>query len=159
MFGIERGARKTESVISKKLAEVNVLPIDVGDHSDLKKQILMNNIEDQDIKILKILKDELISPNIEFLVSTFYDNIAHSPILLEIINDHSSIERLKKTLIIHLVEMFNGVIDETFIAKRFTVAHTQVRIGLEQKWYMCAYQGLQLEIFKWFIITINMRKM
>lgn len=38
--------------------------------------------------------------------------------------------------------MFNGIIDYEFIEKRITVAKVHIRIGLEPKWYLGAFQNL-----------------
>lgn len=61
---------------------------------------------------------------------------------MTIINDNSSVDRLKKTLSRHIYEMFSGVIDEKFIKQRYVIAHVHVRIGLAPKWYMCGFQDL-----------------
>jgi heme-based aerotactic transducer len=65
---------------------------------------------------------------------------------MEIINDHSTIERLKGTLRRHISEMFAGVIDRKFIEQRKIIAHVHVRVGLQPKWYMCAFQDLLLSL-------------
>ncbi len=66
--------------------------------------------------------------------------------MLNIINENSSIDRLKKTLRQHIVEMFDGIVDESYFAKRTTIARVHVRIGLQTKWYMCAFQDLLLSL-------------
>ncbi|WP_416147293.1 protoglobin domain-containing protein [Salipaludibacillus sp. HK11] len=148
MFKKGKGQRaKKKALLSEEIKEVKVNPIDVGEYSDIKKQILMNQITEEDLKVLNVLK-RIVEPNINYLVTTFYDNIEHSPILMQIINDNSSVDKLKKTLSKHIVEMFNGEVNESFIQKRYKIAHIHVQIGLEQKWYMCAYQGIQLEMIQ-----------
>ena len=62
---------------------------------------------------------------------------------MRIIQDNSSIERLKKTLFRHIHEMFSGQINDDYIKQRNIIAHVHVRIGLQPKWYMCAFQDLQ----------------
>lgn len=56
--------------------------------------------------------------------------------------------KLKKRLETHLVEMFAGDLDQPFIEKRLKIAQTHVRIGLAQKWYICAYQDLQQGMYR-----------
>nr|WP_325048701.1 protoglobin domain-containing protein [Peribacillus glennii] len=74
--------------------------------------------------------------NIDGIVENFYSNLAHEPSLTKIIEDHSSVDRLKKTLTHHLVQLFSGRIDEGFVKQRQIIAHVHVRIGLQPKWYM-----------------------
>ncbi|TVZ75350.1 heme-based aerotactic transducer [Aeribacillus composti] len=50
--------------------------------------------------------------------------------------------------------MFNGRIDAAFTDKRIKIAHMHVRIGLQTKWYMCAFQDLFLALMD--IIQQNM---
>ena len=65
---------------------------------------------------------------------------------LSIINDNSSVERLKNTLRQHITEMFDGRIDKVYFEKRIKIAHIHVKIGLQTKWYMCAFQDLLLSL-------------
>ena len=63
-----------------------------------------------------------------------------------IINNNSTIDRLKHTLKQHISEMFDGIIDQSYIQKRIRIAHVHVKIGLQTKWYMCAFQDLLLSL-------------
>ncbi|MCY9393707.1 protoglobin family protein, partial [Bacillus haynesii] len=88
----------------------------------------------------------LVTEHIETIVTRFYKNLEHENSLMEIIHDHSSVDRLKKTLTIHIQEMFSGVIDEAFLEKRIRIAHVHLRIGLLPKWYLGAFQDLLLSM-------------
>lgn len=46
--------------------------------------------------------------------------------------------------------MFAGVIDEAYVAKRIKIAQVHLRIGLQPKWYMAAFQDLLLSIMDLF---------
>jgi len=59
------------------------------------------------------------------------------------IEKHSTVDRLRNTLKIHLIELFNGNIDQAFVEKRFRVAQAHYKIGLESAWYMGAFQNVQ----------------
>src|SRR5690625_508115 len=83
-----------------------------------------------------------VEDNIETSVNEFDSNFERSSHLNSIIYVHSSVERLKITLHSHIIEMFSGVIDEAFIQQRIKIAEAHVKIGLEPKWYMCAFQDL-----------------
>lgn len=119
--------------------------INLEQGSDLDKQFKMIHLTEDDLSVLMSLQS-LVADNIGTIVNQFYKNIAQSDSLMDIIYDNSSVERLKNSLTIHIQEMFSGIIDENFIVKRKRIALVHVRIGLQPKWYMCAFQDLLLSL-------------
>ncbi|WP_409290307.1 protoglobin domain-containing protein [Peribacillus sp. SCS-37] len=113
--------------------------------SDVKRQIEMIGLTRDDLLRVKVLQP-FVTEKIDWIVDRFYENLEHQPSLLSIINDNSSIERLKGTLKRHIGEMFDGVVDDAYFEKRTKIAHIHVRIGLQTKWYMCAFQDLFLSL-------------
>ncbi|WP_280951859.1 globin-coupled sensor protein [Alteribacter populi] len=107
----------------------------------LKQQVEMIGLTKEQLAIIKSLRP-LVQKHIHTIVDQFYKNLENNRHLTNMINDHSSIERLKKTLRKHIEEMFSGEIDDTFIQQRIKIAQIHVRIGLETKWYMCVFQDL-----------------
>lgn len=147
--------RKIESnhYFSGAVIDHNVT-LEMSKNSDIEKQIKMVNLENDDLIILKALKP-LVSENITEIVAQFYKNLEHSPSLMEMIDKFSSVERLKKTLTIHIQEMFDGVINQAYIDKRLKIAHIHFKIGLLPKWYMCAFQDLLLSLVEIFSLNLN----
>ncbi|MED2943951.1 globin-coupled sensor protein [Bacillus swezeyi] len=123
-------------------------------HSEFKKQLAMVDLTDDDLWVLSKLKP-LVTEHIESIVSQFYQNLEHESSLMDIIHDNSSVDRLKKTLTIHIQEMFSGVIDEAFLEKRVRIAHVHLRIGLLPKWYLGAFQDLLLSLLKIFEYALS----
>ena len=119
--------------------------LNIHDNSEVAKQIQMIRLTKEDLIIIKNLQPFVLA-NIEEIVDQFYKNLEYENSLLKIINDNSSIERLKNTLREHITEMFDGNIDESYFAKRIKIAHIHVRIGLQTKWYMCAFQDILLSL-------------
>ncbi|SER83717.1 heam-based aerotactic trancducer [Gracilibacillus ureilyticus] len=115
--------------------------INVDKGSSFEKQIFMVNLTKEDLVYLKKIKP-YVTENIDEIVSRFYKNLEHESSLMNIIEQNSSVERLKQTLTRHIQEMFDGQIDQDFYHKRFKIAHIHFKIGLEPKWYMCAFQDL-----------------
>ncbi|WP_027964875.1 globin-coupled sensor protein [Halalkalibacillus halophilus] len=115
--------------------------LDIPPASDLEKQLHMIHLTKKDLAVLIAIKP-LVSKHIESIVDQFYKNIEHEPSLMEMIKRNSSIERLKQTLTVHIQEMFNGSINESFVEQRKRIAYAHVRIGLAPKWYLCAFQDL-----------------
>ncbi|MBU9722431.1 globin-coupled sensor protein [Bacillus alkalicola] len=115
--------------------------------SSLNNQIEMIDLTKEDLAVVRALQPT-IEENLKDLVDKFYKNIETESSLTDIIQDHSSFDRLKKTLTIHIREMFSGVINEEYIQKRLRIAYVHVKIGLETKWYMCSFQDLLLSIIQ-----------
>ncbi|MFP7472421.1 globin-coupled sensor protein [Niallia taxi] len=117
----------------------------VARNSEVYKQVQMIGLTAEDLIQLKRMHIYVLN-NIEGIVNRFYKNLENEPSLLGIIQDNSSIERLKKTLRTHIGEMFAGEINREFLEKRIRIAHVHVKIGLQTKWYMCAFQDLLLSL-------------
>ncbi|MFD3449876.1 protoglobin domain-containing protein [Microbacteriaceae bacterium 4G12] len=112
-------------------------------NEELQRQIKMIGLTENDLSILVMIKP-FIEQHIDEVVEAFYRNLKNESSLTEIINKHSSIDRLQHTLKHHLIETFNGQVNEEFLLKRKRIAHMHVHIGLKPKWYMCAFQDLTL---------------
>ncbi|MFC4403131.1 protoglobin domain-containing protein [Gracilibacillus xinjiangensis] len=131
----ERKSAEEESI------DLSAVMIDVDAGGSFEKQIKMVNLTKEDLVSLKKIKP-YIKENIEQIVGQFYNNLEHENSLMNIIQHNSSVARLKQTLTSHIQEMFDGQIDQQFYDKRVKIAHIHFNIGLEPKWYMCAFQDL-----------------
>ncbi|MGG1451048.1 globin-coupled sensor protein [Bacillus licheniformis] len=141
--------RKTERSFFAGESPDQTKRIRLNQHAEFKKQLAMVDLTDENLWVLSRLKP-LVTEHIETIVTRFYQNLEHESSLMEIIHDNSSVDRLKKTLTIHIQEMFSGVIDEAFLEKRIRIAHVHLRIGLLPKWYLGAFQDLLLSMLKIF---------
>nr|WP_110929590.1 globin-coupled sensor protein [Bacillus massiliglaciei] len=127
-----------ENEYEKYLKEIK---INVKGFPEIKTQMDMIHLTKKDLAIIRSLKPEM-EQRIPEIVKAFYDNLEKEQSLIKIIKNNSTLDRLKKTLIHHITEMFEGKIDEDYIKQRYTIAHVHVRIGLQPKWYMSAFQDL-----------------
>lgn len=114
---------------------------------DITSQLRMIQLTEDDLRISKHLQP-MLEENIVYIVDTFYDTLTKQKNLVSIIQKYSSIDRLKQTLQRHIIELFNGKIDPLFIEKRIRIAHMHVKIGLETRWYMGAFQTLLLTMMQ-----------
>lgn len=101
--------------------------------------------------MIDLTKDDLVTAlsiqpyiekNIEEIVRAFYSSFEADSGLMGIINEHSSVDRLQQTLKTHIMKMFNGNLDDEDVKRMRRIAHIHVKIGLEAKWYMAAFQQL-----------------
>jgi len=81
----------------------------------------------------------------DVVVDRLYDEVYAKPELARIINEHSTIERLKGTQCWYFMTMVEGKIDEEFIDKRLYIGKLHSRIGLTTEWYLGTYM-LYLDI-------------
>ena len=101
----------------------------------------MTGFTTYDLSAIQLLQP-YVKQNIDKIVENFYSNLAHESSLIKSIQDNSSVDRLKKTLTNHLIQLFSGKIDADFVQHRHIIAHVHVRIGLQPKWYMLAFANL-----------------
>lgn len=111
-------------------------------HDDLNKQMRMIDLTEEDLRLLRLMKP-VVEQRIDDITNQFYNTVLGVNKLEAIILEHSSIDRLKKTLREHIIEIFDGNVNEEYIAKRLKIANIHKRIGLEPKWYLSAFQNLQ----------------
>ncbi|MFC3750455.1 protoglobin domain-containing protein [Paenibacillus sp. GCM10012306] len=111
-------------------------------HEELNEQMKMIDLTKEDLSQLRKIKP-ILERNIDYIIDQFYNSVLGVRKLEAIIQEHSSIERLKKTLHDHIIEIFDGNVNEEYIAKRLHIANIHKRVGLEPKWYLSAFQNLQ----------------
>lgn len=121
--------------------------INIHIHSDLKKQIHLIDLAPQDLAILKSFQP-YVREHINEIVTVFYDKVFAVPSLRQIIEERTTIDRLKQTLNMYIIGMFDGEINEAAIQKRMKVAQMHFKIGLEPKWYMGTFQQVQEVIIR-----------
>ncbi|KZE54013.1 chemotaxis protein [Brevibacillus parabrevis] len=141
LFGL-KGKAKKESFFQDRKEQGKVK---LQGQNTLSRQLSLIHLTEEDLSIVKALQP-LIIQNIDKIVDFFYSNIETEPLLMNIVDKNSTIERLKGTLTRHITEMFNGCIDAAYIEQRSKIAIIHMRIGLEPKWYMSAFQNLLVSI-------------
>ncbi|MGG4266443.1 protoglobin domain-containing protein [Peribacillus simplex] len=108
----------------------------------VKLQVNIIDLTEFDLKLIHAFS-QAIEPQVERVVDAFYQTILQVPELKGIIKEHSTVGKLRKTLISHMLSLFNGVIDDEFVELRTKVARTHYRIGLQPRWYSSGFQNVQ----------------
>ncbi|RFU64206.1 globin-coupled sensor protein [Bacillus sp. V59.32b] len=133
---------RSKNIEEKKYDQFsNKVHMQLQDYPDVQTQIKMIGLTNRDLCIIRSLQP-LVKEHLEVLVGNFYKNLEHEPSLMSIITDNSTVNRLKTTLHKHIYEMFSGQLNDGFIKQRNIIAHVHVRIGLQPKWYLAAFQDL-----------------
>ncbi|MCI1882412.1 MAG: globin-coupled sensor protein [Sporolactobacillus sp.] len=118
--------------------------IRVTDPKTLDK-LNMLNLTTTDLRWLKLMRP-YIRKQIEGIAHDFYAKFSRIDRLKTIIERYSSIEKLSRTLAMHVMDFFAGTIDNAFIERRVRVGKMHFRIGLTPSDYMGAFNQLQSAI-------------
>jgi heam-based aerotactic trancducer len=144
---------KKDSASTIDFTQMLPVTLDISNEPEVQKQIALIHFTKKDLSILHHLQP-YIEKILNQTVVRFYKSLEAEPKLMKIITENSSVERLEKTLYRHLNEMFAGVIDSNYLSQRKKIAQVHVRIGLEPKWYMGAFETLHYE-FTQFVIGLS----
>lgn len=117
------------------------------DEPSLQRQIQMISLTKEDLFISFKLKP-YIEEKIDEIVNAFYASFESEQALMTIINTYSSVDKLKTTLSKHFIKLFNGQFTQEDVARIRRIAYIHVKIGLEAKWYMAAFQPLLSKIIE-----------
>ncbi|MCK1993651.1 hypothetical protein GW626_09755 [Peribacillus muralis] len=99
---------------------------------DVKLQVHIIELDESDLKLIHAFKDA-IEPRVEDIVDSFYVTILQVPELKEIINKHSTVEKLRKTLISHMLSLFIGVIEGNIMDSKEMERAIQGLVGVIQE--------------------------
>ncbi|WP_214778062.1 globin-coupled sensor protein [Exiguobacterium sp. s22] len=119
--------------------EMNQVKIDLSPELNQQRQLIQLTLVDLAYLRSYRFRIQEVLPQ---LVDLFYSRLEEIEEMKQMINRHSSSDRLKVTLTTHISEMFEGVIDTAYIEKRYRIAKRHHMIGLKGKWYMAAFQKI-----------------
>lgn len=153
VLGIEcKKERRSKMFFSTKKAEQQSIlntrfphvKIEVTDE-EVMSQLRLIELTEDDLHVLNTVKP-YIEENIQEIVDAFYSAIGSMEMFRKMIDTYSSLDRLRQTLRRHVLQMFDGVIDENYIAVRTRVSLAHVKIGLLPKWYLVGCQNIEQAI-------------
>lgn len=131
--------QKPTTVSLQTSSELSFVVIKLNDKMEAQRRLIL--LEREDLALLRAYRNELqaLTPT---LVHVFYEELEKIEEMRAMIQQHSSSDRLRLTLSNHIAEMFEGVLDDTYIHKRLAIAKRHHLIGLQGKWYIAAFQKI-----------------
>ncbi|KAB7668791.1 globin-coupled sensor protein [Bacillus sp. B1-b2] len=120
--------------------------LSLGAQEVLHTQSKFVGLTESDLANLKELRP-IMERSANRIVTAFYARLKEIPHLLQIIDKHSTIDRLKVTLEQYLIEMVQGKVDEKYIQGRIRIGQVHNRIKLFPEWYIGAYTLIQNELY------------
>lgn len=106
---------------------------------DKEQSIQLLRLDEGQLKLLQEFKP-ILERNVEDVVDKFYGHIFALPQLKKIIDEFSSIERLRGLQKNYLLSIFPAKIDDEFIASRIRIGNVHKRIDLPPYYYITSYQ-------------------
>lgn len=131
-------------MIFKKKKEIKYDYFSEMDRSDIKANerfkekldfLALSQIRRESVTFLR----EIYVDNRNYILDNFYDRLLEIPEFNEVINTHSSVERLKKLFDGHFISLFEDELDLAYVFKRRKIAYTHARIGVLPNWMISAY--------------------
>jgi heme-based aerotactic transducer len=121
--------------MSKEIFKVN------NSASLFQDQVKVTNLTFEDVEQIGKINN-FIEKHCDEIIDQFYEKILSVPHLKQLIENHSSLEKLKKTLKKHIQTMFTKDLDDEYLAERNQIALIHYLIKLDPKWYIAAFQHL-----------------
>ena len=111
---------------------------------NIEESIQLLRIDAEQLAVLKEIR-LIIERDSDEIIRKFYDHVTAFPGLKAIIDQFSSVEKLKVTMKKYLLTLFPDKIDEEFIQWRITIGEVHNRINLPPFYYLSANQFLSDE--------------
>ena len=150
--GLSFENKKGATTLSEGSTEFSYMTFAELQSGDQALRLKFVGLDEQDIITLTKLRP-LIEGDIVEIVDHFYARVASIPQLTNIIQKHSTIDKLKKTLERYILDMLSGDIGENYIMHRKMIGKVHNQIGLFPEWYIGAYSIIQSEM-----LTLLLRK-
>jgi methyl-accepting chemotaxis protein len=80
------------------------------------------------------------------VVERFYQHMATNRTTMGVLEEHSSVEKLRPLLTGYIMGMFRGRVDDAYLARRVRVGQVHEGIDLETNWYVAMYQVMRDEL-------------
>ncbi|MEE1132395.1 MAG: methyl-accepting chemotaxis protein [Caryophanon sp.] len=131
-------------MIFKKKKEIKYDYFSQMDRSDIKTNerfkekldfLALSQIRRESVTFLR----EIYVDNRNYILDNFYNRLLEIPEFNEVINTHSSVDRLKKLFDGHFISLFEDELDLAYVFKRRKIAYTHARIGVLPNWMISAY--------------------
>lgn len=141
-----KASQDVSGEINKKFQELQ--------NSAESTQIFFVGLTAEDIQSLANVRS-IMEENVDKVVNAFYERLSQIPHLINIIESHSSIEKLKQTLQKYLLDMFSGDVGRDYVIRRKVIGNVHNRINLFPEWYIGAYTIIQNAVLELFMEKLS----
>ena len=134
LFHKESAAKKEAEKLTEQSPSVNISFRSLL-QGEQAAQLNFTGLSEEDIHNLVEMRP-IMERNASRIVGAFYEKLQNMPNLIAIIEKHSTIDKLKKTLTQYLLDMVSGDIGKDYVIRRKIVGNVHNRIGLFPEWYI-----------------------
>jgi len=106
-------------------------------------RLAMLDLSQDDYPLALLLQKDVIEPNIEVLLASFYDKLLQDNAVRSVIDQGFSISRLKNTQKIYVLSLGKKFAKAAYFESRLKIGQVHLRIGIRPSLYQCAYRILQ----------------
>jgi len=110
--------------------------------SKVRTKIQYHGLTENDLGIIKSWSD-VCRNSLDRLVDKFYAYVLDNQEPTAILRQHTTIERQRPMLSRYILTMFNGKIDDEYIAYRYKVGQVHDRIALDSHWFVAMYEVIR----------------
>ena len=97
--------------------------------------LALSKIRRESVSFLRKIYED----NHQYILDNFYERLLEIPEFNRVINQHSSVERLKGLFDKHFISLFEDELNLEYVFKRRRIAYTHARIGVLPNWMISAY--------------------
>ena len=144
--------QNSRSIFNEKFQDIGIELT----NPEMLLQLKIIELTEEDLQVARALKPHIENRVVE-IVDAFYERIESVPEFKNMIKQYSSSERLHQTLKKHVIEMFEGRIDDKYLENRSRISMMHVKIGLTTKWYLASFEKLAVEIYN-VILDLNLSR-
>lgn len=122
--------------------ELGRVPFDPERLADLKRYVRFENEDSK--RVIEALPH--VAPHFEQVSAVFYERLRESPDAYGIMRDDQQTERLRRSLVVWMQQVFRGPHDEAHFARTAFIGHVHVDVGLPERYMVAAMNVIRTEL-------------
>jgi diguanylate cyclase (GGDEF)-like protein len=110
------------------------------DSDGIKRRLALLGLEMRDREFGTRLRDDVIAPRVDHIVSMFYTELLRHPEMRRFLSDHELIAKLRETQKRYLLTLGIDFDHADYFEERLRVGMAHARVGVPLNLYLCAYR-------------------
>ncbi|MEI6084721.1 MAG: protoglobin domain-containing protein [Verrucomicrobiota bacterium] len=106
--------------------------------SEREHRLRFLGLTERDEQLLREFRP-VLELHVAAVEDAFYAHLLNFPETAQLLNDHTTVARLKKLQRDYLMRLFEGNFDQAYFDDRLRVGKTHERVGLSPRWYLMAF--------------------
>jgi len=124
------------------MRELGRVHLDPQRLADLKRYVRFENEDSRRV----IEAHPHVAPHFEQVSTVFYERLRESPDAYAIMRDDQQTERLRRSLVVWMQQLFRGPHDHAHFARTAFIGHVHVDVGLPERYMVAAMNVIRTEL-------------